>query len=78
MSATQATTSGHKNADGTYTALISEYDGGFLKSKHKCPDFLSELKARAGAHAAVYAAQRMGRKVQTKIEGRKIIITVSR
>ena len=67
-----------RNPDGTYTALVSEYDTGYLQNKHKCPDFLAELKARAGAHAAVTTAQRMGRKVTTAVEGRKIVLTITR
>jgi len=63
----------------TYKAIVSQYDTGYLITKHKCPGgFINEISTRAAICAAERKAQKKGFKTTRKQDGRKITLLMEK
>ena len=65
-----------READGSWTAVVSQYDTSHLRRRFEAADFTTEVKTRVGVIAAERAAKKLGRKVERIQVGRKIKLVI--
>ncbi len=67
-----------RNIDGTWSAIVSDFDRGYLREKHELSkgiEFVQKVTQLSGVHAAMQQAARLGYRASrsTDSKGRQVV-----